>query len=138
MLILTRKIKETIVIGSNIRVTVIAIRGREARVAIDAPREIPILRDELPQRTDLALEPNALGSRSSRGLSELRRTANKPRAGQAHDPGPERPAPADERGPQHPSSDLVQQIDSRNPRILAARVRAARQVLPTASDRLDL
>ena len=47
MLVLSRKINETIVIGGNIRVTMTAIRNRQVRLAIDAPPDVPILRQEL-------------------------------------------------------------------------------------------
>ena len=47
MLVLSRKINETIIIGGNIRVTMTAIRNRQVRLAIDAPPDVPILRQEL-------------------------------------------------------------------------------------------
>ena len=47
MLVLSRKINETIVIGGNIRVTMTAIRNRQVRLAIDAPAEIRVMREEL-------------------------------------------------------------------------------------------
>jgi carbon storage regulator len=47
MLVLSRKINETIVIGGNIRVTMTAIRNRQVRLAIDAPPDVPIVRQEL-------------------------------------------------------------------------------------------
>ena len=50
MLVLTRKINETIIIGENIRVTIIAIHGRQVRLAIEAPQEVTIVREELNRR----------------------------------------------------------------------------------------
>lgn len=50
MLVLSRKINETIIIGGNIRVTMTEIRGRQARLAIEAPPDVPILREELVER----------------------------------------------------------------------------------------
>lgn len=47
MLVLTRKINETIVIGGRIRVTMTSIRNRQVRLAIDAPPEVRIVRQEL-------------------------------------------------------------------------------------------
>lgn len=53
MLVLTRKINETIVIGGNIRVTMASIRNSQVRLAIDAPPEVRILREELlPEPTE--------------------------------------------------------------------------------------
>jgi flagellar assembly factor FliW len=50
VLILTRKIGESIVIGDNIRVVVLEVRGRQIRLGIDAPSDIVVLREEIAQR----------------------------------------------------------------------------------------
>ena len=50
MLILTRKIGESILIGDNIRLVVLEIRGRQIRLGIDAPPDIVVLREEIAQR----------------------------------------------------------------------------------------
>jgi carbon storage regulator len=47
MLVLSRKINESIIIGGNIRVTMTAIRSQQVRLAIDAPADVPIVRQEL-------------------------------------------------------------------------------------------
>jgi len=53
MLVLSRKLNETIVIGDNIRVTVVGIRPNQIRLGIEAPTEVGIYREELslPIRT---------------------------------------------------------------------------------------
>ena len=51
MLVLTRREKESIVIADRITVTVIKIRGNRVRLAIEAPREIQVLRVELALTT---------------------------------------------------------------------------------------
>jgi flagellar assembly factor FliW len=50
VLILTRKIGESIIVGDNIRVVVLEVRGRQIRLGIDAPPEIVVLREEIAQR----------------------------------------------------------------------------------------
>jgi len=48
MLILTRKIHQTIVIGDNeIRVTVLGVNGDQVRIGIEAPKDIPVHRQEI-------------------------------------------------------------------------------------------
>jgi carbon storage regulator len=47
MLVLSRKISESIIIGDNIIVRVADIRGDNVRIAIDAPRDIKIYRGEV-------------------------------------------------------------------------------------------
>ena len=50
MLVLSRKLEETILIGDDIKVTVARIERDHVRLRIEAPREIPILREELLNR----------------------------------------------------------------------------------------
>lgn len=47
MLVLTRKIGETIIIADNIRVTVVDVRGNQVRLGFVAPEAIKIQREEL-------------------------------------------------------------------------------------------
>jgi carbon storage regulator len=47
MLVLTRKESERIVIGQSIVITVVRVDGGKVRLGIEAPRTIPILRDEI-------------------------------------------------------------------------------------------
>ena len=47
MLVLTRKGNQSIMIGDDIEVTVLAIMGEKVRIGIDAPRSIPVFRKEV-------------------------------------------------------------------------------------------
>jgi carbon storage regulator len=64
MLVLTRKLNETIIIAENIRVTIMQIHGRKVRLAIEAPQEVAILREELVPRPG---QPPRVSSRARRG-----------------------------------------------------------------------
>lgn len=50
MLILTRRMGETLVIGEVVKVTVLGIKGSQVRIGIDAPMEVNILREELVEK----------------------------------------------------------------------------------------
>lgn len=50
MLILTRRIGETIFVGDDVRITVLGIKGNQASIGIAAPTELPIHREEIYKR----------------------------------------------------------------------------------------
>ena len=49
MLVLTRKLQQQIKIGEQITVTILRVKGQTVRVGIDAPREVRVIRGELPK-----------------------------------------------------------------------------------------
>jgi carbon storage regulator len=50
MLILTRRVGETVMIGDNIAVAVIGVKGTQIRIGIDAPKNIAVHRKEIYER----------------------------------------------------------------------------------------
>jgi carbon storage regulator CsrA len=57
MLVLTRKVHEQIMIGSDVIVTIVRLHGNAARIGIEAPRHVRVVRGELPR--DAPADPGA-------------------------------------------------------------------------------
>ena len=99
MLVLARKADQKIQIGDNITITILAIKGNTVRVGIDAPREVRVLRAELPPK-EIATRPAAPAA-----SPRVTRAAAAP-AGQPTT------SPAEFSSPRNGSSDRANQTDS--------------------------
>jgi carbon storage regulator len=51
MLILTRRTGETLVIGEDVTVTVLGVKGNQVRIGITAPQSVPVHRQEIVERS---------------------------------------------------------------------------------------
>lgn len=81
MLVLTRKAREQIVIGNNIKVTIVKIEGQKVRIGIDAPDEVAVHRQEIADSIN-----------SEESLSTAQKTARNQRNRRQHVPAVTRPA----------------------------------------------
>ena len=74
MLVLRRKVNESILIDSDIRITVVECKNDGVRIAIDAPRHISVLREELSeaaQSNKQALSPSVQSIHSLQAMLQV-------------------------------------------------------------------
>ena len=50
MLILTRRVGETLMVGDEVTVTVLGVKGNQMRIGVNAPKEVAVHREEIYQR----------------------------------------------------------------------------------------
>ncbi len=50
MLVLTRHPGQRIIIGDNIAITIVDVRGGQVRIGVEAPKEVPVHREEIAKR----------------------------------------------------------------------------------------
>ncbi|HDL5699890.1 TPA: carbon storage regulator CsrA [Mannheimia haemolytica] len=56
MLILTRKIGEVLLVGDDVEITVLSIRGNQVKLGVNAPKEISVHRREIYERIKASVE----------------------------------------------------------------------------------
>ena len=67
MLILTRRVGETLMIGDSVTVTVLGVKGNQVRIGITAPKEVAVHREEIFQR----IQRDEAGKVPSRSKEDL-------------------------------------------------------------------
>jgi carbon storage regulator len=73
MLILTRRIGESIMIGDDVTVTVLNVHGNQVRIGVHAPRDVPVHREEIFERIRHAELGGAPGERATASSGAERR-----------------------------------------------------------------
>jgi carbon storage regulator len=59
MLILTRRVGETVVIGDDITVTVLGVKGNQVRLGVNAPKDVAVHREEVYERIQAEAHTNS-------------------------------------------------------------------------------
>lgn len=59
MLILTRRVGETLMIGDEVTVTVLGVKGNQVRIGVNAPKDIAVHREEIYERIKREQQENA-------------------------------------------------------------------------------
>jgi carbon storage regulator len=67
MLILTRRVGETLMIGDEVSVTVLGVKGNQVRIGVNAPRDVTVHREEIYERIR---KERALGGDGELGIPE--------------------------------------------------------------------
>ncbi|MBX5461624.1 MAG: carbon storage regulator CsrA [Steroidobacteraceae bacterium] len=62
MLILTRRTGETVMIGNDVTVTVLGVKGNQVRIGINAPKNVPVHREEIYERIKREMQGEANGN----------------------------------------------------------------------------
>lgn len=64
MLILTRRVGETLMIGDDVTVTVLGVKGNQVRVGVNAPKDVAVHREEIYERIQKEQENSGNSSRT--------------------------------------------------------------------------
>ena len=59
MLILTRRVGETVMVGDEVTVTVLVVKGNQVRIGVNAPKEVAVHREEIYERIKREQEGNS-------------------------------------------------------------------------------
>jgi len=64
MLILTRRVGETVMIGDDVTITVLGVKGNQVRVGINAPKHVAVHREEIYERIKREQQPGEVADKA--------------------------------------------------------------------------
>ena len=68
MLILTRRVGETVMIGDDVTVTVLGVKGNQVRIGVNAPKTVAVHREEIYERIKREEQQQAAGIKVVAGM----------------------------------------------------------------------
>jgi carbon storage regulator len=70
MLILTRRVGETVMIGNEVTVTVLGVKGNQVRIGVNAPKDVAVHREEIYERIKREEDTEARSGASARMIDD--------------------------------------------------------------------
>lgn len=70
MLILTRRVGETLMIGDDVTVTVLGVKGNQVRIGVNAPKDVSVHREEIYERIKKEQQQGLAGGEKQAGSSD--------------------------------------------------------------------
>lgn len=71
MLILTRRIDESLIINDNVKLTILGVKGNQVRIGIEAPKDVSVHRQEIYKRIAAGMpKPTVLGEKLCDAINE--------------------------------------------------------------------